>query len=168
MIRAAMPSVPNHVDAFALAARGGAWQSRVGADAFARLAQVAAVAEVEVCLRLALDERRRPRATGSCRFVAEVCCCRCLRDERVEVASRIDLRIVASEEELQALMPEFDAIVADGPVPIAELVEDDLLMSLPEIACEDRDTCPHAPSGMAHQNGEERHRPFAALAALKG
>ena len=167
MIRAAMPS-ERSLDAFALASCGGSWHSKVGADAFVRLAEAADVAEIEVSLRFALDDRGRPRATGSCRYVATVCCCRCLREEPVEVASRIDLRIVASEAELEAMMPELDAIVGDGPMPIAELIEDDLLMSLPETACESRETCPHAPSGsVASPNGEDTHRPFAALAALK-
>ena len=162
-----MPSAPI-LDAYALAARGGTWQGRIGAHALTRLASAAEVDEVEVRLRFAADDRRRPRATGCCRFVAKVCCCRCLREEAVEVASRIDLRIVASETELRAVMPEFDAIVGDGPIPIAEIIEDDLLMSLPETACKQRDTCPHAPSGMLRPNGEDTHRPFAALAALKG
>ena len=167
MIRAAMPNVQS-LDALALATRGGSWRCKVAADAFARLAEAADVAEVEVSLRLALDDRGRPRATGSCRYVAKVCCCRCLREEPVEVASRIDLRIVASEAELDAVMPELDAIVGDGPMPIAELIEDDLLMSLPEIGCESRGNCPHAPSATTViTSGEDRQRPFAALTALK-
>ena len=168
MIRAAMPSVPS-VDIFSLARRGGSWRCTVAASGFSRLAQEAEVADVEVDLRFALDDHGRPHATGTCRLVAKVRCCRCLRNEPVEVASCIDLRIVASEAELQALMPEVDAVVSDGPMPIAELIEDDLLMSLPEIACKDRETCSYAPASgnAAGRDGEDKQLPFEALAALK-
>ncbi len=136
-----------------------------------RLASVVEVGEVEVDLRFALDDHGRPHATGVCRLVAKVCCCRCLREAPVDVAGRIDARVVASEAEVQALMPELDAVVGDGAMPITELVEDDLLMSLPEIACKDRDTCPHAPIGNdnpAGRDDDESQQPFAALAVLKG
>ena len=80
------------------------------------------------------------------------------------------MRVVASDAEAQALMPKLDAVVSEAAMPIAELIEDDLLMNLPEIACKDRATCPHAPvavdSGDA-VDGNDRKRPFAVLAALK-
>ena len=171
MIRTAMLSVPA-VDVFALARRGGSWQRTMAGSAFSRLAQEAEVADVEVDLQFALDDDGRPHATGMCRFVATVCCRRCLRDEPVEVASCIDFRVVASDVELQALMPEVDAVVSDGPMPIAELIEDDLLMSLPEIACKERETCPYAPTtsvsdNAADRDDEDRQLPFEALASLK-
>ena len=172
MIRAAMSNVPL-VDAVALASRKDSWRHTVAAHNFVRLAQAAEFADVEVDVRFALDDHGRPHATGACRLVAKVCCCRCLREEPVDVASRIDIRVVASEAEAQALMPELDAVVSDAAMPIAELIEDDLLMSLPEIACKDRETCPHVPVAVsgdgvsADHDGEDRKRPFAALAALK-
>ena len=164
-----MSNVPL-VDAVALARRKGSWRHTVAADNFVRLGQAAEVADVAVDLRFAMDEHGRPRATGVCRLVANVCCSRCLREEAVEVAGSIDVRVVASEAEAQALMPALDAVVSAAAMPIAELIEDDLLMSLPEVACKDRETCAHAPvavDGGGAADDDDRKRPFAVLAALK-
>ena len=82
------------------------------------------------------------------------------------VECAIDMRVVGTETEARALMPAFDAVVsADATMRAAELIEDDLLMSVPEIACDDRDRCPHAPQVGRPDDG--RQRPFAGLAALK-
>ena len=95
-----------------------------------------------------------PRATP-------IRCLRCLRTERVEVVAEVDFFVVATEAEAEALMPDFDAVVASESAPATELIEDDLLMSVPEVACADRDSCRHA---LALSFGRDpQASPFAAL-----
>ena len=133
-------------------------------DALPRLGEATDVRGVTADLRFALDDRGRAHVAGTCRMEATVRCCGCLRDVAVEVLSPIDFRAVATVDEAQTLWPRQDAVVCDGETPVAELIEDDLLMSLPEIACADRAACPHALFAAKAPAEERRARsPFAAL-----
>lgn len=156
----------------ALSRRDGAWTGVVRADQLVRLAALVGKADVEVALRFGRDESGRARVTGRCRFVAAVCCSGCLRDERVKVECGVDLRVVATEAEAGALMPEADSVVHDAEtIAVADLIEDELLLNAPEFACGDRDACPHAAlvraSAVDGRASSPATRPFAALAALK-
>lgn len=160
------PTVVTRVDP----RRDGAWHGVLTVDLLPRLEALGGSGNVTVDLLLATDQRGRVRVTGHCRYVANICCSRCLRLDAVPTVCDIDLRIVATEAEARALMPLADSLVStDERIDVAELIEDDLVMSIPEIACEDRDSCIHArfadPQGDS-QDGASQH-PFAALAALK-
>lgn len=156
------------LDVLELATSGESWRGALTVGMFARLREVldaeAAGGEVDVALRFGL-ERGRVRARGECRFVARICCSRCLEPKNVEVVAELDFHVVRSEAEAQALTPEFDVVVAQEQALATELIEDDLLMSLPEIACTDRDACPDAPKALAL--GRDGATPFAVLRALK-
>ena len=152
-----------------LAASGASWQATLAVGLFPRLREAlgeveAASGQVDVTLRFGL-ERGRVRVRGDCRFVARISCTRCLEDKNAEVAAELDFHVVPSEAEAQALPPALDVVVAPEQALATELIEDDLLMSLPEIACADRNACPNAPQ--ARDFGRDAPTPFAALQALK-
>lgn len=166
----AMSDAPR-LDVAALSRRGAAWNGVVRAGQLERLSALVGEADVSVSLRFALDESGRARVTGRCCFVAQVLCSGCLRDDSVEVECAVDLRVVATEAEARTLMPQADSVVHDAKtIAVSDLIEDDLLMSVPEFACNDRAACFHAASvrASAVDGGETAATgPFASLAALK-
>ena len=165
-----------------LAREGGAWRGSIAVDQFERLGallyndvetatrgQTDGSARVSAALDFALDADGRPRVTGRCQVAAVVRCGRCAEAVGVEVDSRLDFRIVASEAEAQTLMPDLDVVVSTGPgVLVTALMEDDILLSIPETGCVDGEPCPLAlPSGIGEMNedGDERS-PFEVLRTL--
>ena len=146
---------------------GARWEGTVPRAAFERLG---AAGDVRVSVRLGDDGLTRGRVTGTCHVVAAVVCAQCANEMEVPTECAIDFRLVADEARAEALTPEYDTLVtAEERVPLAALVEDDLLLGLPEVGCTDRDACPHwaeQRQAMA-EVARGRTSPFAALAALK-
>ena len=150
---------------------GASWRGTVPLAAFERFAAaVLSAGDVEVEVRLGDDEAARARVTGRCGVDAVLVCSRCADDAAVRIDCAVDFRLVGSEAEAEALTPMFDTMVASGErVSVAALVEDDLLLNLPEVGCADRETCPHWAEQQADvaAEPERRESPFAALGALK-
>ena len=152
-----------------MATGGASWRGTLAVGMFPRLREAlgeveAADGQVDVTLRFGL-ERGRVRVRGDCRFVARISCTRCLEQKNAQVVAELDFHVVRSEAEAQALTPALDVVVAREQALATELIEDDLLMSLPEVACADRNACPNAPQAQGF--GRDASTPFAALQALK-
>ena len=155
---------------------GGTWRGTLRLAAFERLAAtVARGGDVEVAVRFEPDDLARARVTGTCGVHAEVVCARCGSEVDVSVEAAVDFRLVASEAQAQALMPELETVVAaEDRVSVLALVEDDLLLSLPEAGCDDRDRCGNWRENRAGQRPEDataaqarRESPFAVLGNWK-
>jgi uncharacterized metal-binding protein YceD (DUF177 family) len=161
------------VDIPALMQRGGSFRATVPVKAFARLG--AALGEagdadaVDVALEFRRDKAGRTRVVGKCRMRATVLCSGCAEAVAVRLETALDFRIAASEAEAERLMPDVDAVVLDeNRATLAALVEDDLLLGLPEQACAEQRCCPHALALVVEGAGDAvPDGPFAALAALK-
>lgn len=168
IIPAAMSSAP-WLNVGELARGSGSWRGVVPVDAFERLGAFVGDdgAGVEAELDFEFDAGGRLRVSGACRVTAAVCCSRCSETVPVALEAAIDYRVVAGEAEAQALTPAFDTVVGDiDAMPATALVEDDLLLSMPEIACREQDSCPRAPAELSAVAGASAS-PFAALRALK-
>ena len=146
----------------------GTWRGTLPLTAFERFAAtVARGGDVDVAVCFAPDDRARARVTGNCGVHAQVVCARCGSEVDVLVECAVDFRLVASEEQAQAMMPTLETVVAaEDRISVVALVEDDLLLSLPEVGCEDREGCEH----WAEQRREvaaavptRRESPFAVL-----
>ena len=100
--------------------------------------------------------------TGRC----QVRCQRCLEgmDYPVRLDTRLLLRDQASLDALEDEEEEFDSILADVQLDVLNLLEDEILLSLPFAPKHEPGACQAA--GGESRHGEERH-PFAALAKLK-
>jgi len=119
------------------------WRGTLPLAAFERFAEtVAGGGDVEVAVRFEPDDVARARVTGTCGTRAEVVCAHCGCDVNVVVDCAVDFRLVASETQAQALLPDLETVVAsEDRVSVVALVEDDLLLNLPEAGCDDRDDC---------------------------
>ena len=161
-----------------LAREGGRWNGSVEVAAFGRLGEVLSRATdapnadtlvVDAALDFALDDEGRPWVQGTCKVVAPICCGRCAETVDVEVESRLDFRVVSNDTEAQGLMPTLDVVVSEvASVPLTALVEDDILLSLPETGCADGTTCVHAVDAVAPEACREASaaNPFGVLRTL--
>lgn len=163
------------LDAVTAARRGGVWRGELPLAAFSRLSSVVGSrdgAGVTVELSFEVDPNGRVRVAGECRLPAAVTCARCFEDEAVDVCAAVDARLVASDADARELIAEHDVIVVPGrEIELAALVEDDLLLAVPEVACGSRDPCPNAPElryPAADEEAAVRRGPFDVLAALRG
>ena len=158
-----------------LARQGAGVERRLAPQDLTRLSSIAHVKEpVDVALRFFLDEQGRVRITGTVDARVHLECQRCLENFDRSVHARLDLCVVA-DHQASAIGSDFDVFTADTrSVSCAELVEDELILALPERLCEE-DPCAYAPqlyypateSGEARSKGEDKVNPFSALAALK-
>ena len=98
------------------------------------------------------------------RFVAQVCCQRCLEGIDYPVRIRSLLELVGNEEELTQEEIEDDSkdfLTARKELDVAELVEDEIILDLP--------TAPRHESCVLPDAGAqpEKESPFSALRSLK-
>ena len=151
---------------------GGTWRGTLPLTAFERLAAtVTGGGDVEVGVRFEPDDLARARVTGTCGVHAQVVCAVCGSDVDVLVECAVDFRLVASETQAQALMPTLETVVAaEDRISVVALVEDDLLLSLPEAGCDDRDHCENwgeHRTEVATAEPARRESPFAVLGNWK-
>ncbi len=166
------------LDVAHLAREGLTWRGTVDVAAFERLGDVlfrgtdpgrAKSSVVSTALDFSLDGEGRPRVRGTCKLVAPICCSRCAETVDVEVDSRLDFRVVATDAEVESLMPAVDVVVGDaGCLSLTALVEDDLLLSIPDAGCTDPGACANARDAeRAHgDGGMAATKPLEALGAL--
>ena len=170
-------SVPQ-LDVAKLAREGGRWRGTIEVAAFERLGNVlfdvadsskTEAPNVSAALDFSLDEEGRPWVRGVCKVVAPIRCSRCAETVEVEVESHLDFRVVATDAEVERLMPVFDAVVSeDARLPVAALVEDDILLSLPERCCAEEATCAYADDAelAGRDAGMSEGKPLQGLRAL--
>lgn len=127
---------------------------------------------IEFELRFGLDEARRPTVTGHAGGAVELCCQRCLSGYVENLSAEIRLVLVQTEAESEYLPPDVEPLLdSGGPIRVAELIEDELILALPIIPMHRAEDCC---AGQASGRGEspapvrrERENPFAVLAQLK-
>lgn len=120
--------------------------------------------EVEYALRGGCDERGRPTLTLEIRTVLHLRCQRCLGllDYPMQLANTV-LLVGAAEAESGALDDEaLEWIVASAALDVDELVEDEIILSLPYAPRHEEGSCRHEA-----MREETAPGPFAALAALR-
>jgi|Laugresp1bdmlbsn_1035097.scaffolds.fasta_scaffold27842_1 uncharacterized protein len=140
--------------------------------------------QVAVHLRFGHDEQGRRKLSGELSTRVKQVCQRCLQPFETDLECELDLLVLTSETELEAL-PEADALTTDVIVDEAEeldvlaIIEDELILSLPLAPVHQDESCNKALNSLKlqveNQSGkqtgkvevESKPNPFAALAALK-
>jgi uncharacterized protein len=121
---------------------------------------------VKYTVRGGTDKQGNPlldiSASGSCRLR----CQRCLgaMEHAVRIDARLLLRDQASLDALNDEEEEFDSILADAHLDVLDLLEEEILLSLPIAPRHELGACQTAGGGIKR---EEEKNPFAALAKLK-
>ena len=132
----------------------------------------------DVNLRLAFSkgEHDRTEVHGHVATEVRLECQFCLRPVTIRLSSEIAVIVVKSEAELEKLEEEQDGIIsADKLMPIAALVEDELMLAVPMIPRHGDGECPDSEYAVTEDLAAEKqdesattYRPFAGLADAIG
>ncbi|MFW6092787.1 MAG: YceD family protein [Pseudomonadota bacterium] len=154
-------------------ARQGARVSRsVPGDALKRLADVApGYGTLSIELAFSLDQDGRSWVTGSAEASVEATCQRCLESFATPLWVGFELCIVKDAGLASELANDVDVLAVDkDAVTLAEVVEDELILAVPERLCTE-EPCPYAPAlsypAPDAPEPEPDENPFHALAVLK-
>ncbi|MET0065509.1 MAG: YceD family protein [Candidatus Thiodiazotropha sp.] len=131
--------------------------------------------DVGFALHFRRDEQRRARLDGNIRARLSLQCQRCLGEMVLPVECRISVVFVEGLDEAERLPESLDpCLVEEGSVDLTELIEDELLLALPQVSLHDREVC-RVP--VVHSSNEtvpviepdeqEKDNPFSVLAGLK-
>lgn len=128
---------------------------------------------VEVSLEFQRDEASRPCVKGSYRARSDMLCRRCSEVLPHEMTGDFQLTIVRDDEAASRLAGERDVLLAEREVlDVAEVLEDELLMAMPEELCREEKCERMLPRDFPAPDGEvapaaEHDNPFAAIAKLR-
>jgi uncharacterized protein len=152
-----------------LARKGGQFTGEIPFVAFPRLASLVVGNVVRVALQFERDDHDRTRVHGRAATTVTMECQRCVEPVERHIVAEIDFRVVGSDDDAREIADEIDAFVWTGDdIGVAELIEDDLILALPNQVCEAYDACPRRPELKyptdARDEPEPRSNPFAALA----
>lgn len=148
---------------------------RLPLSGFARLRSALQdpIGEAAFQLSFGRDQDGRATISGNVKATLVLCCQRCLGPLVHEVDERISLAVVNGMDEARDLPVRYDPLLAtDALVRLADLVEDELLLSLPQISVHEPGVCEAADSGTvvevtADRESSDRESPFAVLAGWK-
>lgn len=166
--------LPKQVDVRRLVASGTTIEAREPLSSFERLGAMleGGDGDVEVRLRFFIDEQRLRRIDGEVRAQVKVLCQRCLQPMPVALDSKFAVAVVWSDDEAAQLPRELDPYIAgEEPQDIRDLIEDELIISLPFVSYHEPGQCAAA----GHDNAEPepaapaqtRENPFKVLEQLK-
>lgn len=129
--------------------------------------------EVSFSLVFTRDPQRRACLRGTLEASLMLECQRCLEPMAWPVKSDVSLAFVEGFDEAERLPEDLDPqLVEESRVRFRDLIEDELLLALPQVAMHPAEICdaqvnPVIEDGSADTPCPERDNPFAALAELK-
>ena len=139
---------------------------------FSKLVDSGGIAEVE--LAFAFDDAGHAHVTGYAEIKTGLVCHRCSESLTRTIRVRLSVCLVADEELATTLGVDREVLITDGSgVTVAEIVEDDLILGLPERLC-NNDPCELTPGFSYPSYGGERDtdedreaNPFSVLKQFK-
>lgn len=168
--------LPHQIDPFRLAEAGTHLSGRLPLRQFKRLADVLSDTrgELTVELEFDVDELGVPVVIGSLRANLMLICQRCLEAFAYPVDTRIALAWVRSEQDAGKLPLRYEpCVVEETPLQLNDMIEDELLLALPQIPMHEESVCPaskllrQTASDDEADEAEHKDSPFSVLAKLK-
>lgn len=160
-------ALPKQADLRRLAAGSASVTGQVALADLARLEGVLSNSSgvVEVSLQLGVDEEGYRSLTGKISAALHVECQRCLESVRLEVVAPVSLALVWAEKQIPSLPSRYEGlVVGTEPVDLYELVEEELLLSLPLVPAHPPGQCPSRLTGSKEDfEAPSRGNPFALL-----
>ena len=152
-----------------LAAGGAVLERRVSCQALPRFRALCEPGEsVRARLSFVWDEAGPVRIDGALTAQAKVRCHRCLEFLSVRLHSAFSVLAVTDEAEASRLGARRDVLrIASQTPALAELIEDELLLALPERPCTDLNCAKSPPSSYPPAGPRHSPNPFEALEGLK-
>lgn len=171
-----MNSLPRHIDPRKFAQQGIEIEGTVALPELERVVDLlySDRGSVEATLRFDIGEQRILFVAGTIKANVENVCQRCLEGVAVNVACELNLAIQWEDSDITRLPSRFDPwIVGEGQTDIYQIIEDEVLLSLPIVSYHDEECVPNT----LFSSGEEEAskviaeapntNPFNVLADLK-
>jgi uncharacterized protein len=166
--------LPHQIDPFRLAEAGAQLSGHLPLRQFQRLRQVLAddTGELAVKLDFEMDELGVPVMVGHIQAVLLLKCQRCLEAFSFPIDIRIALAWVKTGQEADKLPLRYEPyIVEETPLQLNDVIEDELLLALPQIPMHPEADCPASKllkqRDKVTNESEPKDNPFAVLAKLK-
>lgn len=156
--------LPELIDVQRAADSGTELVGRVPLAALPRLreALLNTAGEAEYRLAFSRDEARRAVVLGEIRADLTLRCERCLGPMTHRVVSQVSLALVSGLDEAERLPDRYDPLVlGEGRQRPLELIEDELLLALPQIPLHGREECSTQAPAASGDSGAAS--PFAVL-----
>ena len=173
--------LPEFIDPWRSADQKRVFSGRIELAEMSRVAEalMSNSGDVEFELNFERDNKRRSRIKGFVRSTLVVECQRCLGALSLPVDSSLNLAVVEGPDEAELLPEEIDPVqVEEGMIRLLDLIEDELLLSIPQVPMHDVGECEtdisaHSesfdsePEADETDEPEQGDNPFAVLAQLK-
>ncbi|MDH4273588.1 MAG: YceD family protein [Gammaproteobacteria bacterium] len=162
--------LPTVIDPYRLAEAGRELRGQIGLTGMDRLTPGLASqdGQVSVELRFGVDGEKVRYITGHIQTTLKLQCQRCMQPVDVVVDRPVSLGIVPNATDAEWLQPGYEPLIVDTPVvPLAQIVEDELLLAVPMVAAHDPGTCQANVVQEEEPAPVVKESPFAVLARLK-
>ncbi len=162
--------LPEQVDHRKLVSDRAILQGIIPLHRFSRLVRLLESGDGNVRIRLEFRKRKKQQTLvlGKARFEASLICQACLESLKFPLEIRVRLILVSAEPELRELKQGEDGLVIDAKlVKLVDLLEDELIVSLPMVPRHNFGTCGMFVAKPERADIEETHRPFAALSIMQ-
>lgn len=164
--------LPLHIDPLRLARAGAQLRGHMPMVEMDRLIPLLAAVpgEAEVALDFGIDAERRAFMRLRLRAEVSLICQRCLAPVLNHIEVERLLGVVNSETQAENLPGIYEPLyVTEEPLFLREVIEDELILSLPIVPRHAEGECAPAvtEAGTDNEAGAARENPFAVLAGLK-
>lgn len=165
--------IPRRLDPRKSAHQGAVFSGIIPPDALPRLQEAAtAIHRVHAEIEFSIGDQGKKLLTGRVSGDLDLICQRCLEPLGTQVSSDLTLAVVWDEEGAKQLPAACDPwITGEGEGDLYEILEEELLLSLPVVALHETDCVDHAlfSSGdVTDDEAEKKPNPFQVLKQLKG
>lgn len=130
--------------------------------------------QIDYSLLFGVDEGGVRGVLGTLKATLPLICQRCMGEMLMAVTVDVQLGMVNSRQAAQNLPESYDPLlVTDEETTLESIVEDELILALPQVAMHETEDCPQGETfrkkeGLTEEeNGPKRENPFAMLAELK-
>jgi len=170
--------LPEHIEPLRLARSQRLMQGCLPLSRMPRLAESLqdTAGDIKVEFEFNVDSSGISWLKGHLSGTLSLCCQRCMQNMLLPIDTTFKLAMIESEAEIERLGEEYEPLIlGDSLVSVAELVEDELLLTLPIVPKHEMEDC-HAVSvkdaplediTAADNEPKQKKNPFAALADLK-
>jgi uncharacterized protein len=161
--------LPERVDFLKQVERNACFEGVWPVSRFERLGEIISDNSGEVIAWLRFGIRAgTPCLDGSIEAELELRCERCLDPVKQHIESNFRFGLITSEDEAELLPKEFEPLlVTESEQSLVELIEDELLLSLPIVAKHDEECSEILQQHKKDDNAQhDTYRPFAALKDL--
>jgi uncharacterized protein len=166
--------LPHQIDPFRLAEAGAQLSGHLPLRQFSRLRDVLAddSGELAVKLNFDTDELGVPIVLGHISATLSLTCQRCLEAFEFPVDAEVALAWVKTTQEADKLPLRYEPYVVDEtPLLLNDVIEDELLLALPQIPMHEEADCPASKllkqGNKMTDEPEQKANPFSVLAKLK-